>query len=124
MPEHDETPSLSGNMTIDAAVFNELLKNTIEAATRSAEGATKSAAAVQSLEGRVAELKGKCEDMAGAVKRLADAAEDEKEAKKERGMWLRTLIKPETLYYTVLIIAGLFGAQWAQLALTSGGVVP
>ena len=120
----DDNPSLQGNMTVDAAVFNELLKNTIDAATRSAEGATKSAAAVQSLEGQVSELKGKCEEMAGAVKRLADAAEAEKEAQKERGMWLRSLIKPETIYYTVLIIAGLFGAQWAQLALTSGGISP
>ena len=123
MPDTDDSPSLPGHMTIDAAVFNELLKNTIEAATKSAEGATKSAAATQALETQITELKGKCEEMAGAVKRLADAAEAEKEAREERGKWLRSLITPQTLYYTVVIVIALLapeGFEWAKQILIGG----
>jgi hypothetical protein len=126
MPEDDRRDNHSlppGPIQIDGEVFNQLLKHTIDAATKSAEGATKSAAALQAVETQLQELKGQCQLTGDAVKRLADVAETENNDRKERGKWLRSLIKPETLYYTVVIIASMFGATWAQklLPLATGG---
>ena len=125
MPDRSDSPSLPPTpLQIDGEVFNELLRQTIRAATRSAEGATKSAATLQELVGQLQELKGQCKECADELERLADAEERRQKEQQERGKWLRSLIKPETLYYTVVIIASLFGASWAPKLLPMIGGSP
>ena len=113
MSDNNNNPTPPG-LHIDGEVFNQILKHTIDAATRAAEGSTKSAAAMQAVETQLQELKHQCQLTGEALNRLADAAEAEQSSRLERGKWLRSIIKPETIYYTLVIIGSMLGATWAQ----------
>ena len=114
MPDGIDSSLPPGRLQIDSEVFEMLIQRVIEAATRSAEGATKSAAAIQTLEGQLQELKLECKTLGSELKRLSDLEHAKQQNAAEHGKWLRSLIRPETLYYTLVIIAALLGAQWAQ----------
>lgn len=86
-----------------------MLPVVVEAVTKSAEGSTASAAAIQNLEAQIVELKGVVSHCHGEIKRIADAKVDETEQKRENGKTMRALLKPETVYYTIVLILTALG---------------
>jgi len=92
-------------------VLRSMLPLVVEVATKSAEGQTSVAAALGSLEAQVAELKAVVQENTTAVKQLVASKAAEVQQKEETGKWLRALLRPETLYYTVLIILTALGIR-------------
>lgn len=130
MPDETTPPTLP---PAPGASGEEILRHTlpvlVEAVTKSAEGHLTSAAAIHGLEREITDLKGALGRLEAVVERIAvaeerQADEQEKEGKRqvERGEWLRTLVKPETIYYTLVIILTALGFRLSTLSAPS--VIP
>lgn len=94
-------------------ILRQMLPVLVEAVTKSAEGQTASAAASQALETQISELRSKVEMCHAEMKRIADAKVDEQKKQETTQLWLQSLIKPETLYYTVIIILTATGFRFS-----------
>lgn len=109
MPENSP-PSLP-NGASGEEILRTMLPVVVEAVTKSAEGHTASAASISTLEAQVAELKVALQANTAEVKRVNDYRKAELQQQEENGKWLRSLLRPETLYYTVLLIATALGIR-------------
>ena len=89
----------------------QLLSKVIEAATKSAEGATASAAAISSLEQQLAEVKTTINACAAELDKLVEERQKATETQKERSEWLRSLLTPQTVYYTLILLLAMFGIR-------------
>jgi len=121
MPEETSPPTIPPTSLppTSGATGEEILKHTlpllVEAVTRSAEGHMTSAAAIRALETQIVELKVIVGRIAAAEERQAAEQERETRRRTERGEWLRSLLKPETIYYTLVIILTALGFRLTTL---------
>ena len=105
MPKQDDAPTLPpGTLQMDSEVLGMLLGQVVQATSKSAEGSLAAASAVQ-------EFKIALEANTKEVRRLADLKEAELKAAEARQLWRVALIRPETLYYTILVVAAAFGIK-------------
>jgi hypothetical protein len=113
MPDPSGTPTLPpGTLQVDSEILASLLGQVVQAASRSAEGAIASASAIQ-------EFKVALESNTKEVQRLADLKEKEVKQEEARLHWKVALIRPETLYYTILIAAAVLGIKLIPVTLPS-----
>tara|TARA_R110002126_G_scaffold52672_20_gene143022 strand:- start:3039 stop:3380 length:342 start_codon:yes stop_codon:yes gene_type:complete len=88
-----------------------MLPLVVDVATKSAEGQTSVAAGLSSLDAQVGELKNAVQKNTAAVKQLTAAKKAEAMQKVETGKWLRALLKPETVYYTIVLALTAMGIR-------------
>lgn len=110
MPENDSPPvTPPGPGASGEEILRQMLPVLVDALTKSAAGHTTSAATIQALETQVSELKAVVQSCHSEFKRIADAEEEAGKRREENGKWLRSLLRPETIYYTVVIILTALG---------------
>lgn len=92
-------------------ILRALLPLVVEAVTKSAEGQTASAASLHSLEGQITELRTVIQGHTAEIKRVNDYRKSELRQQEERSRWLESLLTPQTLYYTLLLLGAAFGLR-------------
>lgn len=110
MPPDKESPSLPPGISGEE-LLRHMLPLVVSAVTKSAEGQTMSASAIQNLEGQVAELKAAVQANTSEVKRVNDYRKAELQQRDDDKKWLQSLLRPETLYYTLLLIGTALGIR-------------
>lgn len=110
MPPDPESASLPPGISGEE-LLRHMLPLVVSAVTKSAEGQTMSAATIQNLEAQVAELKVAVQANTAEVKRVNDYRKAELHQRDEDKKWLQSLLKPETLYYSILLVATALGIR-------------
>ena len=110
MSDHTSPPSLPPGASGED-ILKTMLPLVVDAATKSAEGQTASAAALGGVEGQLAEMKLELKNLRDEVKSMRESKAAEQKVREENGKWLRSLLKPEILYYTIVLILTALGLR-------------
>lgn len=92
-------------------VLRALLPTVVSAATRAAEGQTATSAALQGIERSQDELRNKIAALTSEVQKLCEVRREEYDQKKESSAWIRSILTPQTVYYTIILLLTGFGIR-------------
>jgi hypothetical protein len=92
-------------------ILRTMLPLVVESATKAAEGQTASAAAIGALETQLSEVKTELQGIRSEMQSARNSKAAEEKVREENGKWLRSLLKPELIYYTVVLILTAMGLR-------------